>query len=114
MSSLAEMRKELRELRKDHVKPVSRMRKGDIASEIEKLREKRETTAPVASTRGAGVRKSEVAVESIKKAKESEFPVKPSKKEAKMEKPKADASKKKMSKSTLRALLEEMSSSDEE
>lgn len=112
MSSLAEMRKELRELRKGHVKPVSRMKKADIATEIEKLREKRETTAPVASVRGAGVKKSESAVETVKKAKASEFPVKPSKKEVKMEKPKAE--KKKVSKSALRAMLEEMESSDEE
>lgn len=116
MSDLAEMRKQLRELRKDHVKPVSRMKKSDIATEIERLREKRETTAPVASVRGAGVKKSEAAVESIKKAKASEFPVKPSKqsKEAKAEAPKAKGEKKKVSKSALRAMLETMESSDEE
>ena len=119
MSDLAEMRKQLRELRKDHVKPVSRMKKSDIATEIERLREKRETTAPVASVRGAGVKKSEAAVESIKKAKASEFPVKPSKKEAtasKAEAPKAKGEKTpkaKMSKAQMMAMLQEMSSDEE-
>ena len=101
------MRKELRELRKETVKPVSRMRKGDIASELEKLRETRETTAPVASTRGAGVAKSRAATESVKEAKSKEFPVKPAPKEA--------APKKKGGmKAKLAKMLEMMESSDEE
>ena len=113
MPSLQEMREELRELRKSSAshKPISRLRKADIATEIERLREKRETTAPVASTRGAGVKKSEAAVESIKKAKESEFPVKPSKKEVKAADPKPE--KKRMSKSALRQMLDEMTSDEE-
>lgn len=36
--SLAELRKELRELRKAHCPPVSRMKKADIAKEVERIR----------------------------------------------------------------------------
>ena len=113
MSSLAEMRKELREMRKEKVKPVSRMKKADIATEIEKLREKRETTPPVASVRGAGVKKSESAVESIKKAKETEFPVKPSKKEVKAEKPAKGDKKPKMTKAQMLEMNNGMYSDEE-
>jgi len=76
---LADMRKQLRELRKDSVKPVSRMRKADIAAELEKLAHKTDTTPLVAATPMAPAKKAKAAVESIKKAKEAEFPVKPSK-----------------------------------
>jgi hypothetical protein len=110
-SDLAEMRKQLRELRRDHVKPVSRMRKADIATEIEKLREKRETTPPVASVRGAGVKKSEAAAESIQQAKRMEFPVKPSKKAVAEAKPVAE--KKRMSKKELMEMISGMSSDEE-
>lgn len=75
--SLADMRKELREMRKETVKPISRMKKGDIASEIQKLSGSRETTAPCASTPMAPAKAMKSAVESIKVAKASEFPVKP-------------------------------------
>ena len=75
--SLAEMRKELRELRKGTVKPVSRMRKGDIASELEKLRGTRDTTAPVATTPMAPQKKVKAAAESLKEAKISEYQTKP-------------------------------------
>ena len=36
--SLSEMKKELRELRKQSIKPVSRMKKADVMSELEKLK----------------------------------------------------------------------------
>ena len=85
MSDLSSLRKELRELRKTHVKPVSRMRKGDISVELGKLREMRETTPPVASVPSAPMKVSKSAVESVKEAKKKEFPVKPS------EAPKKDA-----------------------
>ena len=38
MSSLAELRKELREHRKTSVLPVSRMKKGDVMLELERRR----------------------------------------------------------------------------
>lgn len=113
MSNLAEMRKQLRELRRDHVKPVSRMKKADIATEIEKLREKRETTPPVAAVRGAGVRKSEAAVESIKAAKRDEFPVKPSKSAKEPKAPAPKAEKARLSKAQMLAMISEMSSDEE-
>jgi hypothetical protein len=77
--SLADMRKELREARKETVKPVSRMRKGDIAAELERLSHKTDTTPLVAATPMAPAKKAKAAVEPIAKAKESDFPVKPSK-----------------------------------
>lgn len=113
MSSLSELRNELRELRKESMKPVSRMRKSDIASEIERMRGKRETTPPVASVPGPSKKAYSSAVESVKKAKESEFPVKPSKQAAKEAKPKPVNEKKKISKSALRQMLEEMTSDEE-
>jgi hypothetical protein len=76
---LADMRKELREARKESVKPVSRMRKSDIAAELEKLRHMTETTPLVAATPMAEAKKAKAAVEPIEKAKEMEFPTKPSK-----------------------------------
>ena len=75
--SLAEMRKELRELRKGTVKPVSRMRKGDIAAELERFGKKREETAPVAATPAAPAKKVKAAAESLKESKMSEFQTKP-------------------------------------
>lgn len=116
MSSLKELRDELRSLRKESVKPVSKMRKGDIAAEIQKMREMREETAPVASTKGASARKSAPATESVKKAREAEFPVKPSKAAVKMERPKkeaAEAPKPRVSKAVLRRMVEDLSSDEE-
>lgn len=75
--SLKEMRDELRKLRKETVKPVSRLRKADVASELEKLRGKREETPPVASTVGAKPKKMEAKIVDVKVAKEKEFPTKP-------------------------------------
>lgn len=75
--SLAEMRKELRELRKESVKPVSRLKKGDVLLELEKLRNKRESVPPVAATVGAKPKKIEAKVDDVKIAKEKEFPTIP-------------------------------------
>ena len=75
--SAAELRAELRALRKEHVRPVSRMRMGDISHEIEMLRKVRETTPAVDAVPSAPMRKSESAVKSIKEAKKMEFPMKP-------------------------------------
>jgi hypothetical protein len=71
--SLADMRKELREMRKDYVKPVSRMKKGDISEEIEALRNRRETTPAAAATPSAPPRKLEPEVEKVKDVKKSVF-----------------------------------------
>jgi len=76
--SLAEMRKELRELRKESVKPVSRLRKADVSAELERLRNKTETTPLVAATPRTPAKKVKSAVEDIKDAKEAQFPMKPS------------------------------------
>lgn len=124
--SLKELRDELRALRKDAVKPVSRMRKADIASELEKLRGKREETPPVASVHGAKPKKQEAKIADVKKAKEAEFPVKPSedskkkasgkssaKKEAVVGGSGAVGAKSKMSKDMLRKMIEEMPSDTE-
>lgn len=75
--SLAEMRKELRELKKTHERPISRMKKSDISMEIERLRHHREVTAPVASTPSAPAKVMKSSVESVKEAKRKEFPVAP-------------------------------------
>lgn len=71
------MKDELRALRKESVKPVSRMKKGDVLLELEKLRGKREETPPVASTAGPKPKKMEAKIADIKVAKEKEFPVAP-------------------------------------
>lgn len=125
--SLKEMRDELRALRKDAVKPVSRMRKADIAAELEKLRGRREETAPVASTVSAAKPKAQEAkIKDVKKAKEAEFPVKPAEEPKKKDSGKssgkkatvvggggAAGTKSKMSKDMLRKMIEEMPSDSE-
>jgi hypothetical protein len=94
--SLADMRKELREMRKETVKPVSRMRKGDISAEIEALRNRRETTPAPAATPSAAPRKMQPEVEKLKDVKKSVFmkvpgaPVKDKMTKASAEKPAAD------------------------
>jgi hypothetical protein len=77
MSSLAEMRNELRDLRKAHPehKPVSKMRKADISSMIQKLKVHREETPSVATASVSGPKVYKSASESVKKAKEEEFPL---------------------------------------
>jgi hypothetical protein len=71
--SLAEMCATLREMRKDLVKPVSRMRKGDISHEIEALRQRRETTPAPAATPSAPPKGMKPDVENIKDVKKSVF-----------------------------------------
>lgn len=83
MVSAKELRDELRSLRKDKVKPISKMRKDDICKEIEKLKGTREETAPVASTPMGPIKASKAAAETIKEAKRTEFPVQPAKEEKK-------------------------------
>ena len=121
--SLADMRKELRELRKESVKPVSRMRKGDISAELERLKKMREETPHAAAVPSAKSRAPESAKTYIKAAKETEFPhsQKPhlaehhAHKEAHHagKKAAAPAKKKAMSKADLRAMLDEMTSDEE-
>jgi hypothetical protein len=109
--SLSELRKELKALRKEHVKPVSRMKKADCADELDRLRRMREETPAAAAVPSAPMRKSKMAVESIKEAKRMEFPVKPA--EKMMPKAAAAPKKKGLSKSALRAMLEELTSDEE-
>lgn len=112
--SLKDMRDELRKLRKDTVKPVSRMRKSDIASELEKLRGRREETPPVASTVGAKPKKMEAKIADVKVAKEKEFPTKPVE-ESKAKKDKGSAvakAPKSTKKDLLMKMLAEMSDSE--
>ena len=72
--SAAELRAELRELRKEHVKPVSRMAKGDVAAEIQRLKVAREETPLPAATKGVGMSVSKKEVEPLAAAKAQEFP----------------------------------------
>ena len=79
MPSAKELKDELRKLRKESVKPVSKMRIADVASEIERLKSKREDTPAVASTPAEKAPKKMVAkVKDVKDAKEAEFPTAPS------------------------------------
>jgi hypothetical protein len=74
---LKSLREELRMLRKEKVKPVSRMKKGDIAAEIESMRVAREETPAAAAVPSAPVRKYKAAVETVKEAKSMEYPTAP-------------------------------------
>ena len=124
--SAADLRKELRELRKEYVKPVSRMRLGDISAEIEKLRANREETpAPAATPSSASKKKMMSTVEDIKTAKAMEFPQKPSagekksagrvsKSSAKEENKNAGGEAMQKKKSKLERLMAMMSDTDEE
>ena len=67
------MRATLREMRKDLVKPVSRMKKGDISHEIEALRQRRETTPAPAATPSAPPKTLKPDVENIKDVKKAVF-----------------------------------------
>ena len=117
--SLKEMREELRALRKESVKPVSRMKKGDISAELQKLKSMREETPASAAVPSAPLRKSRSAVETIKEAKAKEFPVAPEKSVSKgTEKPKKvsqAAPKKKESKmeKLMRMVADEMTTDEE-
>lgn len=109
--SLAELRAELKALRKESAehKPISRLRKGDVSNQIEMLKRSREETPAAAAVPSASSRVSKAAVESIKKAKESEFPVKPTRK---ME-PAAAPKKSRPSKAELLKMVGELSSDEE-
>ena len=56
-----ELRDELRTLRKESIKPVSKMGFKDISAEIERLKVSREETPPVASTGSGSLKKKEAA-----------------------------------------------------
>ena len=122
--SAAELRAELRELRKEAVKPVSRMRVGDISAEIEKLRRAREETPAADAVPSMPPRKLKAAVESVKQAKAAEFPVAPEgsgtkkgmpRKTARKAQDDTPAEKKKPTKmNRLMKMLEEMTDSEEE
>jgi hypothetical protein len=117
--SLKDMRDELRALRKEHQKPVSRMKKADCAAELEKLRGKREETPPVASVGGEKKPKKMVGkIDDVKVAKEREFPTKPAEESKKKSGGKkstvvggsgAVGEKSKISKDMLRKMIDEMS-----
>jgi len=116
--SLAEMRKELRELKKMHEKPVSRLKKADVSAEIERLRHHREITAPAAAVPSAPPKAMKSKVESVKEAKKREFPVAPAdvpKKTTKAPKPTGGkvkdvvAEKVKMSKKDLMRMIADLS-----
>jgi hypothetical protein len=75
--SAAELRAELKALRKEHPDhaPVSKMKKKDVSDLIQRLKMGREETPLPAATGGAPPKMYESAVESIKEAKASEFPL---------------------------------------
>jgi hypothetical protein len=75
--SAKQLRDELRELRKDAVKPVSKMRMSDISVEIERLKKMRETTPAAAAVPSVPTKQMKPTVSSLKEAKELEFPVAP-------------------------------------
>ncbi len=78
MPSSKELRAELRALRKEQITPISKMRVADVASELERLRNKRETTPPVASTPAEKApKKMEPKIKDMKEAKAAEFPTAP-------------------------------------
>jgi len=109
---LKSLREELRRLRKEQVKPVSRMKKGDISSEIERMKVGREETPAPAAVPSAPVRKSKAAVETVKQAKAMEFPTQPGPAAAPLHKkdnaPVKGAPQKKKSGDKLRKLLAAM------
>ena len=118
--SLHELRAELRELRKtakEHA-PISRMKKGDVAAEVERLRKMREETPAPAAVPSAKSKKVEPAKKHVMAAKETEFPhsQKPHPTSAHAHKEyaaKKEAPKKKVSKAELKAMLEAMTSDEE-
>ena len=71
------LKAELRALRKESQKPVSRMRVADISAEIERLKLGREETPAVGAISSSPTRISKSAVESVKAAKAAEWPIEP-------------------------------------
>ena len=126
MPSAKELKDELRQLRKSHpdYMPISKLKKGDISSQIERLKAGREETPAPAAVPSASLKKSQAAVETIKEAKRMEFPQKPSSKaEKSVKKSTTDAGrsaaaekgeKKKSKLDRLMEMMDQMSSSDEE
>ena len=125
MPSAKELRDQLRALRKDAVKPVSKMRVGDVSAEIERLKRMRAETPAAAAVPSAPPRKSKAAAETIKEAKAAEFPVKPESSAPKKKSGKYStgaskdaaavaAPKKKDKMAKLKKMLEEMSDTEEE
>lgn len=121
MPSLSELRAELKELRKSSLgeRPVSRMKKSDISEQIEHLRRIRGETPAAAAVPSVPLRMSKAAVETVKEAKASEFPVMPAPKAPSLKAPAPSAKKmaapapKKSSKmDRLMKMLEEMSDSE--
>ena len=119
--SLKDMRDELRELRRTNgaAKPVSKMKKMEIALELEKLRGHREETPHSAAVPANKSKPMEAKIKDVKVAKEREFPVKPAVESKKAKKStivggggamgvEAKMSKKDM----LKKMLEEMSDSE--
>ena len=101
------MRATLREMRKDLVKPVSRMRKGDISHEIEALRQRRETTPAPAATPSAPPKTLKPDVENIKDVKKSVF-MKPKDMPKAEKMPKAEVKAKSSKKDMLMKMLAEL------
>jgi hypothetical protein len=120
MPSAKEMRDELRMLRKESLKPVSRMKMGDVSAELERMRGKRESTPPVASMPMDKAPKAMAAkMADVKEMKAAEFPTKPvdmkekmaalraKKGSGKVEEPKKEPMSKKSKLEKLMAMLEE-------
>ena len=81
MPSAAELRKELKELRKTHPDhmPVSKMHKKDVSETIERMRSRLETSASIAQDSSPAKKPAKASVESVKEAKAAEFPTAPAK-----------------------------------
>lgn len=75
-TELAKLRAELRELRKQSVKPVSRMRKADISAELAAMRIKNDDTPAAGRMSQSRPRRMESASDTIQEAKRMEFPTK--------------------------------------
>lgn len=94
-----ELRDELRTLRKESIKPVSKMGFKDISAEIERLKVSREETPPVASTTGGSLKKKEavVAEEAVQKVKVKSIATAPKKESLKEKEKEKNTTKKTIS-----------------
>ena len=81
MPSAAELRAELKEMRKSHPDhmPVSKMHKKDVAATIERMRAHLEASPSIAQDSSPAKAPARASVESVKDAKAAEFPVAPAK-----------------------------------
>lgn len=79
MPSAAELRAELKELRRSHPDhmPASKMHKKDVAATIERMRAHLETSPSIAQDSSPAKKPAKSSVESVKDAKAAEFPVAP-------------------------------------